>query len=304
MAAYKRTNNIQTNPVQHLVLKKHHKIVIGSFTTIVIVYMIVTAILLNGLIVKQSVNNKDLTNKINSLQADTQSKLNDLTSGLMKTSEQVNSLGSQVGSIDKEFSSLKASVSEDFSGVIEQVIPSVVTIRTDIGQGTGFVLANGGYVVTNAHVLSGKNSVQAINYKQEIINANLIGEDENYDIALLKINGSYIPLQLADSNNVQIGEKVIAIGNPLGLQFSVSQGIVSGVHRAGPNNLLAYIQTDAALNPGNSGGPLIDKNGDVVGINNFKIGSGESLGFALESNFIKDAVNRISLEKLNQTLIQ
>ncbi len=303
MATYKRANNIRADSGQHIVLKKHHKIVIGSFTTIVVVYMIVTAILLNGLIVKQSVNNKDLTNKLNSLQADTQSKLNDITTGLMKTNDQINSLGSQVGSIDKEFSSLKASVSEDFSGVIERVIPSVVTIRTDIGQGTGFVLTNDGYIVTNAHVLSGENFVQSINYRQEIINANFIGEDKNYDIALLKISGSYTPLQLANSNNVQIGEKVIAIGNPLGLQFSVSQGIVSGVHRAGPNDLLAYIQTDAALNPGNSGGPLIDKNGDVIGINNFKIGSGESLGFALESNFIKEAVNRISLEKLNQTLL-
>ncbi|MEK6918271.1 MAG: trypsin-like peptidase domain-containing protein [Nanoarchaeota archaeon] len=304
MATYKKRNNFQTDaPVQHIVLKRHHKIVIGSFTTIVIVYMIITAILLNGLIVKQSINNKDLTNKINSLQADTQSKLNEVTSGLMKTNEQVSSLGSQVGSIDKEFSSLKASVSEDFSGIIEQLIPSVVTIRTNIGQGTGFVITDDGYVVTNAHVLSGGNFVQAINYKQEIIEANLVGYYENYDIALLKINGSYTPLKLANSNNVQIGEKVIAIGNPLGLQFSVSQGIVSGVHRSGPNNLLAYIQTDAALNPGNSGGPLIDKNGEVVGINNFKIGSGESLGFALESNFIKDSVNQIAYKNLNQTLI-
>ena len=102
---------------------------------------------------------------------------------------------------------------------------------------------------------------------------------------------------------MQIGENVIAIGNPLGLQFSVSEGIVSGVHRLGINNIEAYIQTDAALNPGNSGGPLIDKEGKVIGINNFKISGGESLGFALESNYLKDIVNDIAQEELNQTLI-
>jgi len=83
-----------------------------------------------------------------------------------------------------------------------------------------------------------------------------------------------------------VGEKVIAIGNPLGLSLSVTEGIVSGVHRIGDNNLPAYIQTDAALNPGNSGGPLINTDGKVIGINNFKISGTESLGFALESDYI------------------
>ena len=89
----------------------------------------------------------------------------------------------------------------------------------------------------------------------------------------------------------------------MGLQFSITEGIVSGVHRTGINEIDAYIQTDAALNPGNSGGPLINTEGDVIGINNFKIGGGESLGFALESNYLKDAVNAISQQALNQTLI-
>ena len=120
------------------------------------------------------------------------------------------------------------------------------------------------------------------------------GYDENLDLALLKMSGNYNSIELANSNNVQIGEKVIAIGNPLGLQFSVSEGIVSAIHREGPNNLEAYIQTDAALNPGNSGGPLINSEGDVIGINNFKSASGESLGFALEANELKKSVNNIS----------
>jgi len=172
-----------------------------------------------------------------------------------------------------------------------------------VGQGTGFIINNKGYIVTNAHVLVGGSTIQAINSKQELIDAYLIGYEGDFDIALLKISGNYNSLKLADSDDVQIGEKVIAIGNPLGLQFSVSQGIVSAIHRSGINGVEAYIQTDAALNPGNSGGPLINKKGEVIGINNFKIGDSESLGFALESNYIKDIVNQISQQELNMTLI-
>ena len=131
----------------------------------------------------------------------------------------------------------------------------------------------------------------------------LIGYDDNIDLALLKISGDCDKLSLGDSDKVQVGEKVIAIGNPLGLQFSVSQGIVSAIHREGPNGLDAYIQTDTPLNPGNSGGPLIDQNGRVIGINNFKIGDSESLGFALESNYIKSTVNDISQKSVGEKLI-
>jgi len=284
-------------------LKTHHKIMIGSFTTIVVIYMIVNAILLNGVFVKQTLNNDNLNSKVNELQADTQTKLNQLTDTLMKTNTELNSLGSQMGSIDEEFAMLKASTSADFSGIIEDAIKGVVTIRTNIGQGTGFIINQEGYLITNAHVLSGGNIVQAITYDQQTHGAELIGYDANLDVALLKISGEYNKLKLANSDKVQIGEKVIAIGNPLGLQFSVSEGIVSAVNREGPNGLDYYIQTDAALNPGNSGGPLINKKGEVIGINNFKIGSSESLGFALESNYIKEVVNEISMQALNQTLV-
>jgi len=87
------------------------------------------------------------------------------------------------------------------------------------------------------------------------------------------------------------------------LQFSVSEGIVSAVNRPGPTGKEAYIQTDAALNPGNSGGPLINKQGRVIGINNFKIGAGESLGFALESNYIEEIVNEISQKAMEVDLL-
>lgn len=269
---------------------------VGGFSSIVIIALIALAILLNGLIVKQSVDYSTLNNKIKNLQADTQSKLNELTENIIETQ-------TTVEESQEELVLLKASVGEDFSGIIEDSISSVVTIRTDIGQGTGFIINDEGYIVTNAHVLEGGRAIQAITSEQKIIDAFFIGYDIDFDIALLKIPGDYDALKLGDSNDIQIGEKVIAIGNPLGLQFSVSQGIVSAINREGINKVKAYIQTDAALNPGNSGGPLINKKGEVIGINNFKIGDSENLGFALESNYIKDIVNQISQQELNITLI-
>lgn len=281
-------------------LKKHHKIVIGGFSSILIIILIANTVLIYTLYVQLKINHNKLENEIMELQADTQSKINELTTNLIETKE---SLGKLDVSLSMEIGELKASVGEDFSGIAEKVVKSVVTIRTDRGQGTGFIITDRGYLVTNAHVLSGASKVDAITYEQDTINANFIGFEGNLDIALLKIPGEYDPLELADSNDVQIGEKVIAIGNPLGLQFSISDGIVSGIHRQGINELEAYIQTDAALNPGSSGGPLINKKGEVIGINNFKIGGVEGLGFALESNFIREAVNTISQKALNQTLI-
>ena len=122
-----------------------------------------------------------------------------------------------------------------------------------------------------------------------------------FDIGTFTYINAHYTVEISD--DVQIGEKVIAIGNPLGLSFSVSEGIVSAVNREGSNGLPYYIQTDTALNPGNSGGPLINTDGEVIGINNFKIAGGENLGFSLESNYIEDSVNEISLERLDEIIL-
>ena len=281
-------------------LKRHHKIIIGSFSSLVLIFMIVSSILIYTISIKQTVNYNKLNNKISELEADTQNKLNELTKNLLQTNKV---LDIKLISLNEKMDLLKASAGEDFSGIVENAIKSVVTIRTDISQGTGFILTNDGYIITNAHVLVGAKYIQVITYEQKIINANMVGYDGNLDLVLLKIDGNYDSISLGDSNDVQVGEKVIAIGNPLGLQFSVSEGIVSAVQREGPNGLEAYIQTDAALNPGNSGGPLINKQGKVIGINNFKIGGGENLGFALESNYIEKTVNKIAKEALEKTLL-
>jgi len=297
--------NEQNFQIKHTTgLKRHHKWMIGSFSTIVILFMITTGILMYTFFVKQNYQYNELSQKV----VETQSNINSLTETLISTrtalENTIESLNMKVGSVTEEIDLLKSSTSADFSEIIEEVIQGVVTIRTEVGQGTGFIITDDGYLVTNAHVLAGGTNVIAITYEQETKSATLIGYDLNLDLALLKIDGNYDELTLADSNKIQIGEKVIAIGNPLGLQFSVSEGIVSAIHRPGINgNTNAYIQTDAALNPGNSGGPLIDKQGEIIGINNFKIGNTENIGFALESNYIKEVVNEISTQAYGRDLI-
>jgi len=284
-------------------MKKHHKIIIGSFSSFLIVVLIANSVFIYFLYGQLQFSYNQLESEITQSQADTQSKFNELTTSILQSQEELNSLGSQIGSIDKEFDLLKASASADFSGIIEDAIKAVVTIRTDVSQGTGFIIDQEGYIVTNYHVMENAKSAVIFTYNSETYSVSLVGYDSNFDIALLKIEGDFEKLKLDDSDDIQIGEKVIAIGNPLGLQFSVSEGIVSAIHRQGPSGVNAYIQTDAALNPGNSGGPLINNQGKVIGINNFKVSGGESLGFALESNYIENIVNEIALEKLNQTLI-
>lgn len=233
-----------------------------------------------------------LNRKIDINDAETQNKINELTDNLIGIES----------SVEMEISNIKAKTSADFSGIIKQTVDSVVSIRTNVAQGTGFIITSDGYVVTNAHVLAGSTSANAITSDKETFSLELVGYDVDLDLALLKIEGSHSFLEFGDSDDVQIGEKVIAIGNPLGLSFSVSEGIVSAIDRVGQNDLPAYIQTDAALNPGNSGGPLINTDGRVIGINNFKV-QGENLGFALESDYIISGINNIARVSLNITII-
>lgn len=283
-----------------MVLKRKHKVMIGSFSSLIIIILIANSIFLYVLFVELKSNIYSVESRMNEIQVDTNTKITELTETIIETRK---SLGETISTIDIQLSQLKASASADFSGIIEKSIPSVVTVRTDVAQGTGFIINPEGYIVTNAHVLQGGRTVYVIDSNHDNINAELIGYDIEFDIAILKIKGEHKYLELSDSDKIQIGEKVIAIGNPLGLQFSVSEGIVSAINRPGPNGLQVYIQTDAALNPGNSGGPLINKKGEVVGINNFKIGGGESLGFALESNTLSEVINAISQKTINETLV-
>ena len=200
----------------------------------------------------------------------------------------------QQTTFEQEITNLKLTQS-DFTAVVQDAVKSVVTVSNDKSLGTGFIVHPDGYIVTNYHVIqSNEKDISVLDFERKPHNATLVGKDEERDLALLKIDGKFVPIELQDSDKVEVGEKVIAIGNPLGLSFSVTEGIVSGLKRPGPNGHDEYVQTDVPLNPGNSGGPLIDKEGKIVGINNFKIGGAEALGFALESNSIASSVNTIA----------
>ena len=178
-------------------------------------------------------------------------------------------------------------------------IESVVTIsssnnlpnsREKSGIGSGVIFSEDGYVVTNLHILSGNNINVRLNNGKNY-QATIIGIDKNTDIAVLKItsNDKLNAINIADSENLRIGDKVLAIGNPYGIGISVSNGIISATGRDYGNPYLQLIQTDAAINPGNSGGALINENGNLVGINSkifSKTGAYQGIGFAIPSNLI------------------
>ena len=141
----------------HIILKPHHKWILGGAGTIVILLLITLSIFSYASYVRQEYNYNLLNKKINDLSTQTQGNINALSSSILKTQQGLNLLNVNVGNITDQFVQLKASVGSDFSGIIEKDVPSVVTIRTDVAQGTGFIITNDGYVVTNAHVFYLKN---------------------------------------------------------------------------------------------------------------------------------------------------
>ncbi len=183
--------------------------------------------------------------------------------------------------------------SADFSAIVDDVLQSVVSVKTNLGQGSGVIIDRKGYIVTNVHVISGASAIKVLTYSGKTYNANtIVGYDTAADIAVLKIDAPDLrALGFGDSDEVKVGEKVIAAGNPAGLAFTVTEGIVSAFRTA--QNGINYIQTDVPINPGNSGGPLINAKGEIIGINNFKVGGFEGLGFAISSNNTRSVVNRI-----------
>ena len=188
----------------------------------------------------------------------------------------------------------------------EKSIESVVTItssnslmnsRTNNGIGSGVIFSDDGYIVTNLHILSGNNINVRLNNGKNF-SANIIGIDNNTDIAVLKIisDDKLNPIQIADSQNIKVGDRVLAIGNPYGIGISVSNGIISATGRDYGNPYLQLIQTDAAINPGNSGGALINENGNLVGINSkifSKTGAYQGIGFAIPSNIEVQIVSEL-----------
>ncbi|MGN1015436.1 MAG: S1C family serine protease [Faecousia sp.] len=182
--------------------------------------------------------------------------------------------------------------------------PSVVSITTDVASGTGVILSQDGYVVTNAHVVEGGSTVSVRLADDRQFPARLVGADTVSDLAVLRVDATDLtPAQFADSDRVRVGDAVVAIGDPLGaeLRGTMTDGIISAINRdvTVEGRTMSLLQTNAALNSGNSGGPLIDCYGQVVGINTLKIGSFvdragvEGLGFAIPSSTVKVIVDQL-----------
>lgn len=162
------------------------------------------------------------------------------------------------------------------------------------GQGSGFIISKDGYILTNNHVVDGANTITVILTDEREYTAELVGSDPQSDVALLQIKGGgNLPtLPLGNSDELEVGEWVIAIGNPFGLSSTVTAGLVSAIGRSsvGINEYENFIQTDAAINPGNSGGPLINTDGEVVGINSAlfsRTGGYMGIGFAIPIDMVK-----------------
>jgi S1-C subfamily serine protease len=183
--------------------------------------------------------------------------------------------------------------------VVSTVGPAVVSLtvskrggkRSGLagGAGSGLVFAPDGYVLTNNHVVSGASALEVTFMEGDTLTASLVGTDSPTDLAVLRVNASGLPYgNLGETNRLQVGQLVIAIGNPLGFQSSVSTGVISSLGRAMRSRqgrlIEDIIQHTAPLNPGNSGGPLVDSRGRVIGLNTAIIAGAQGIGFAVSAN--------------------
>lgn len=199
------------------------------------------------------------------------------------------------------------SYSQMIINAVDKLRTSVVKIEqfdnrqgreTITGTGTGFLFSSDGYLFTNSHVVKKAKLLRAVLYDGNVYPATLVGEDIYTDLAILKIDAiDYTPAVLGDSDQLKIGQLAIAIGNPLGFQHTVTAGVISALGRtlSGETGVSmdSMIQTDASLNPGNSGGPLISAEGEVIGVNTATIRGAQGLCFAISINTAKSVANQL-----------
>ena len=216
------------------------------------------------------------------------------------------------------------STQKAFSNVSKKVTPSVVNISTvsrkkviqpffeanpffedffgapqtrrDKSLGSGFIISKDGYIVTNDHVVRDAESIQVKLSNDKVYDAKVIGSDQKTDIAVIKINATDLPtVVLGDSDKLEVGQWAIAIGNPFGLDRTMTVGVISATGRSnmGIETYENFIQTDASINPGNSGGPLLNVYGEVVGINTAIVAAGQGIGFAIPVNMAKPVFSQL-----------
>lgn len=181
--------------------------------------------------------------------------------------------------------------------VVEAVSPAVISVTgrnegRPSGSGSGFIISPDGYAITNSHVVAGRSQLLATTHEGDRLLTDVVGDDPSTDVALLRLAAGELPYaQIGDSETLRVGQLVIAMGSPLGLQSTVSTGIVSAVGRSlrGQDGRLIehIVQHTAPINPGNSGGPLLDSRGRVVGVNTAIIAMAQGLGFAVPSKTIQ-----------------
>jgi len=197
--------------------------------------------------------------------------------------------------------------SEIIIGAVESAKSAIVKIETrkkqnnrEVPQGTGsgFFFSSDGYLFTNSHVIHGADKITVVLHDGDSYNATVLGEDADSDLAILKSDAQHFQsARLGDSNDLKIGQLVIAIGNPYGFQHTVTTGVISALQRTLRSTtgrmMDNIIQTDAPLNPGNSGGPLINSSGEVIGVNTAAIPGAQGLCFAISINTAKSIANQL-----------
>lgn len=220
---------------------------------------------------------------------------------------------SDQGEVETVDTSKELTASEIYSANVNSTVGIQTSVTTNYfgyqtqaaASGSGFILSSDGYIVTNYHVVEDANSIKVTTYDNNTYDAELVGYDESNDIAVLKVDAAGLtPVILGDSDDMQVGDDVVAIGNPLGeLTFSLTSGTVSALNRQITinNQAMNLIQTDCAINSGNSGGALFNSHGEVIGITNAKYSSSgsqqaasiDNIGFAIPINTVRNIVTSI-----------
>ncbi|GAB4434136.1 MAG: DegQ family serine endoprotease [bacterium] len=182
-----------------------------------------------------------------------------------------------------------------FEDFFNDLVPKEREYRST-SLGSGFIVSSDGYIVTNDHVIRNADEINVKLYDKKTYSARVVGRDPKTDVAVIKVNASGLkPLKLGDSNKIKIGQWAIAVGNPFGLNGTLTVGVISAKGRSnlGIETYEDFIQTDASINPGNSGGPLLNIYGEVIGINTAIVASGQGIGFAIPISMAKNIIDQI-----------